>query len=77
MLRAALVLATTASAAIASAPAGEAPRGPTSGFGRPVAVHLPHVGHIETDLGTAGPAGLVRVQCAGPASPTTACFVSR
>jgi hypothetical protein len=76
MLRGALLLATTASAAIAGAPADRPQPQPVSSFGGSVAVHLAHVGHIEVALGPAGSAGLSRVQCAGPVSPTTTtCFI--
>ncbi|HEY4412818.1 MAG TPA: hypothetical protein VGN06_07455 [Gaiellaceae bacterium] len=77
MLRAALVLATTASAAVASAPGDRPARPQVSPFGGSVAVHLAHVGHIEVALGPAGSAGLRRVQCAASVDPTTSCFVAR
>jgi hypothetical protein len=75
MVRAALVLATTASAAIASASGDRPQPRPVSVFGGPVAVHIAYVGHIETDLGPAGSAGLRQVRCAGAVSRTTTCFV--
>jgi len=77
MLRAALVLATTASAAVASATGGRPAPPPVSPFGGSVAVRIAHVGHIEVALGPSGSAGLQRVQCAGPVDPTTSCFVAR
>ena len=77
MLRAALALATAASAAAATTPGGVAPDAPQSGFGAPVAVHLAHVGHIEVALGPGGATGLRQVRCAAPAAPTTSCYVGR
>lgn len=77
MLRAALVLATTASAAVVSAPGDRPAPPPVSPFGGSVAVRLAHVGHIEVALGPAGSAGLRQVRCAGQVSPTTSCFVAR
>ncbi|HEY8030696.1 MAG TPA: hypothetical protein VIE38_14470 [Gaiellaceae bacterium] len=77
MLRTALVLATTASAAVASATGGRPAPRPVSAFGGSVAVHLSHVGHIEVALGPAGSTGLQQVPCDGPVSPTTSCFVAR
>ncbi len=53
MLRVALTLATTASAAVAATPGGISPDVPASGFGGRVAVHLANVGHIEIALGSA------------------------
>ena len=77
MLRTALVLAATASAAVAGAPADRSQAGPVSGFGGPHAVHLARVGHIQTALGPTGSAGLARIHCFGPVSPGTSCFVGR
>ena len=77
MLRAALVLATTASAAAASALGDRPAPPPVSPFGGSIAVHLAHVGHIDIALGPAGSAGLQRVRCAGSVDPTTSCFVAR
>lgn len=77
MLRAALALATAASAAAAATPGGVSPDVPASGFGGSVAVHLAHVGHIEIALGSGGAAGLRHVRCAAPASRTTSCYIGR
>ena len=77
MLRAALVLATTASAVAAGAAGHRPAPASVSPFGGSVAVHLAHVGHIEIALGPAGSAGLLRVRCAGSVDPTTSCFVAR
>jgi hypothetical protein len=77
MLRVALALATTASAAVAATPGGISPDAPATGFGGPVAVRLTHVGHIEIALGSNGAAGLRQVRCAPPAAATTFCYIGR
>lgn len=77
MLRVALAVATTASAAVAAPPGGTSSDVPPNGFGGPVAVQLVHVGHIEIALGSRGTGGLRQVRCASPAAATTSCYIRR
>ena len=76
LLKIALAAAATTAAASGSGESHPGPR-PPSLFGGPAAVHLAHVGRIETDLEPAGPLGLRRVACVGVSNRTTTCFVAR
>jgi hypothetical protein len=65
------------SAAVAPAAGPSIARGSSAGgFGASEAVHIMRVGQIEIDLEPAAAAGLRRVACAGPSTPTTSCFVA-
>jgi hypothetical protein len=76
LLKVALAAAAPTAAASGSGGPNPGPRPPTL-FGGPAAVHLTHVGRIESDLEPAGSPGLRRVACIGVSNRTTTCFVAR
>ena len=62
-------------AALHGSPAKPAPVSP---FGGSVAVHIAHVGRIETDLHTGGPGQLQQITCAAAAvAPGPSCYDTR